>query len=94
MSIDYGTSDAALYDNTPIHPPIHTPPADITTDTVFLQPTNANPALSLQDMRLPESGLLFGLPIVLDTDRADLAPGTKVCACVCHRCCGAAVVVW
>ena len=28
--------------------------------------------------RLP-NGLLFGLPVVLDTDRADLTPGTKVC---------------
>ena len=29
-------------------------------------------------MRIPESNLLFGLPVVLDTDRADMQPGTKV----------------
>eukprot|EP00283_Hemiselmis_rufescens_P019969 CAMPEP_0173436920 /NCGR_PEP_ID=MMETSP1357-20121228/17597_1 /TAXON_ID=77926 /ORGANISM="Hemiselmis rufescens, Strain PCC563" /LENGTH=416 /DNA_ID=CAMNT_0014402071 /DNA_START=6 /DNA_END=1256 /DNA_ORIENTATION=+ len=32
----------------------------------------------LQDMKLPGSGLLFGLPVVLDTNRDDLTPGKKV----------------
>jgi len=31
----------------------------------------------VENMRL-KNGLLFGLPVVLDTDRDDLAPGTKV----------------
>jgi len=31
----------------------------------------------VEDMRL-KNGLLFGLPVVLDTDRDDLTPGTKV----------------
>ena len=31
----------------------------------------------VNDMRLT-NGLLFGLPVVLDTDRDDLTPGTKV----------------
>lgn len=46
----------------------------------------------VKDMRLP-SGLLFGLPIVLDTDREDLVLGDKVgglheWACVSWACGG------
>jgi sulfate adenylyltransferase len=32
----------------------------------------------VSNMRLPESNLLFGLPVVLDTDRDDIQPGSKV----------------
>lgn len=30
-------------------------------------------------MKIPGSDLLFGLPVVLDTNRPDLVPGKKVC---------------
>ncbi len=32
----------------------------------------------LENMKLPGSSLLFGLPVVLDTTRQDLLPGKKV----------------
>ena len=32
----------------------------------------------LNDMRIPGSNLLFGLPVVLDTSRTDLVPGSRV----------------
>jgi ATP sulfurylase len=32
----------------------------------------------LENMKLPGSNLLFGLPVVLDTTRQDLTPGKKV----------------
>jgi sulfate adenylyltransferase len=32
----------------------------------------------LKDMRIPGSKLLFGLPVVLDTTRTDLVPGSRV----------------
>eukprot|EP00736_Rhodelphis_marinus_P004318 Rmarinus@m.3628 len=33
----------------------------------------------VEKMRLPESELLFGLPVVFDTNREDLQPGQSVC---------------
>jgi len=32
----------------------------------------------LDNMKIPGSNLLFGLPVVLDTNRTDLVPGKKV----------------
>ena len=32
----------------------------------------------VENMRIPGSNLLFGLPVILDTERADILPGTKV----------------
>ena len=42
----------------------------------FMNSTTYNSVVDT--MRLPSSNLLFGLPVVLDTDRDDITPGQKV----------------